>query len=69
LSRLKTDNSRWLAEILVSGWLLYALPDLGKTLPHVRVIKGGILQLLGNQEVMIRGMALAPGDAYACISE
>ena len=46
-----------------------ALPGLGQTLPHVRVIKGGILQLPGNQEVTIRGMALAQGDAYACISE
>lgn len=33
------------------------------------MIKGGILQLPSNQEVTIRGMALAQGDAYACISE
>lgn len=46
-----------------------SLPGLGKTLPHVRVIKGCILQLPGNQEVTIRGMALAQGDAYACIAE
>lgn len=29
----------------------------------------GIMQLPGNQEVTIRGMALAQGDAYACIAE
>ncbi len=33
------------------------------------MIKGGILQLPGNQEITIRGMALAQDDAYACIAE
>lgn len=37
--------------------------------PQVRVIKGGIMQLPGNQEITIRGMALAQDDAYACIAE
>ncbi len=42
---------------------------LAQQMPQVRVLKGGILQLPGNQEVTIRGMALAQGDAYACIAE
>ncbi|MEZ4865653.1 MAG: aminotransferase class III-fold pyridoxal phosphate-dependent enzyme [Caldilineaceae bacterium] len=46
-----------------------ATPDLATCRPHVQVIKGGIMHLPHQQELTIRGMALAQGEAYACLAE
>lgn len=43
--------------------------DLISQRPTVRLIAGGIMQLPNNQDLTIRGMPLATGEAYACISE
>lgn len=46
-----------------------AAPDLLYHRPNVRVIAGGIMRLPNEQTLTIRGMPLAEGELYACISE
>lgn len=43
--------------------------DLAQQSANVRVIKGGIIQLPGDQKVTIRGMDLAQGEFFACVAE
>lgn len=42
---------------------------LSQERPNVQVIKGGVMQLPQQQDLTIRGMALAQGEAYACLAE
>jgi predicted amino acid dehydrogenase len=44
-------------------------PEVSRQRPDVTIIEGGIVKLPCNPDFTIAGLALPPGNAYACIAE
>lgn len=44
-------------------------PQIKQERPLAKIVKGGLLSLPAGQDLAIGGMDVAPGQAYACVSE